>query len=185
MKRFLLFFLMCLVLTPFSTGAQEPMENVEPPRTIVTEIMEGSQGNIEIIIPDDINRNLFPHLFKNEEESASASPKKEGAHSKQAVTKTGKTVKKMQGFRIQVFSEGTNPQTLQARARARGNAIVSKFPKYRGQIYTFSAAPNWYTRVGNFATQAEASKALGELKRAFPQFAGEMRIVKSQVTIVK
>jgi hypothetical protein len=62
---------------------------------------------------------------------------------------------------------------------------VAKFPKYRGQVYSFSSSPNWYTRIGNFRTSAEASAALQEIKRAFPQFASEMRVVKSQIVIIK
>lgn len=94
-------------------------------------------------------------------------------------------VQRRQGYRIQVFSDGRNPSTLQARAQARGNAIVAKFPKYRGQVYSFSSSPNWYTRIGNFKTSEEAQKALDELKRAFPNFAAEMRVVKSQITVIK
>lgn len=101
------------------------------------------------------------------------------------VTTRTSGVKKMQGYRIQVFSDGRNPSTLQARARARGNAIIAKFPKYRDQVYSYSSAPNWYTRVGNFSTSSEAKEALAELKKAFPSFADEMRIVKSQITIIK
>lgn len=94
-------------------------------------------------------------------------------------------VRKTQGYRIQVFSDGRNPSTLQNRAKARGNAIVAKFPKYRGQVYSFSASPNWYTRIGNFQTAKEAETALAELKRAFPAFAAEMRVVKSPITIIR
>ena len=94
-------------------------------------------------------------------------------------------VQKKQGYRIQIFSDGRNPSTLQARAKARGNAIIARFPKYRGQVYSFSSAPNWYTRIGNFQTQKEAGDALNELKRAFPAFAAEMRVVKSPITIIK
>ena len=93
-------------------------------------------------------------------------------------------INKLDGFRIQVFSDGSNQRTLEARARARGNAIVAKFPKYRGQVYSYSSAPNWYTRIGNFRTQAEASAALAELKSAFPSLRTEMRIVKSQIIII-
>lgn len=85
------------------------------------------------------------------------------------------------GFRIQVFSDGRNQSSLEARAKARGNAIVARFPKYRGQVYTFSSAPNWYTRIGNFRSEEEAEKALDELKRSFPNFSSEMRIVKSKI----
>lgn len=213
MKRFLYLLVMCLF--PFVGFAQEPQGEPqtiasETPKMIM-EITEGSGGNIDITIPDDITNNIFPDskppVANNGEQgnepngnpTASTDNKKgNGKESKTTsssnttttkVTKgngpTKKVVRKMQGYRIQVFSDGRNPQTLQARARARGNAVVAKFPKYRGQVYTFSSSPNWYTRIGNFETQAEASKALGELKRAFPQFAGEMRIVKSQVTITK
>lgn len=124
-------------------------------------------------IPDDILTNLSMNPGALKRPGAPVKKRGEGA------------VQKKQGYRIQVFSDGRNPSTLQARAQARGNAIVAKFPKYRGQIYSFSAAPNWYTRIGNFKTQEEASKALAELKRAFPGFAAEMRVVKSQITIIK
>lgn len=87
------------------------------------------------------------------------------------------------GFRIQVFSDGRNQSSLEARAKARGNAIVARFPKYRGQVYTFSSAPNWYTRIGNFRNEEEAQKALDELKRSFPNFSSEMRIVKSKINV--
>ena len=87
------------------------------------------------------------------------------------------------GFRIQVFSDGRNQSSLEARAKARGNAIVARFPKYRGQVYTYSSAPNWYTRIGNFRNKEEAEKALDELKRSFPNFSSEMRIVNSKINV--
>ena len=87
------------------------------------------------------------------------------------------------GYRIQVFSDGRNQSTLEARAKARGNAIVARFPKYRGQVYTYSSAPNWYTRIGNFRNEEEAQKALDELKRSFPGFSSEMRVVRSKINV--
>lgn len=90
---------------------------------------------------------------------------------------------KLNGYRIQVFSDGRNQSSLEARAKARGNAIVARFPKYRGQVYTFSSAPNWYTRIGNFRNEEEAKKALDELKRSFPNFSSEMRVVKSKISV--
>lgn len=93
-------------------------------------------------------------------------------------------INKIQGYRIQVFADGSNQRTLEARARARSNAIIAKFPKYRGQIYSFSSAPNWYTRIGNFRTQEDASAALAELKRAFPGIGNEMRVVRSQIIVI-
>ncbi|MBD5420208.1 MAG: SPOR domain-containing protein [Bacteroides sp.] len=87
------------------------------------------------------------------------------------------------GYRIQVFSDGRNQSTLEARAKARGNAIVARFPKYRGQVYTYSSAPNWYTRIGDFRNEQEAQEALDELKRSFPNFGSEMRVVKSKINV--
>lgn len=138
---------------------------------VVTRITEASDGHITIDIPQDILRQIF---LDN------------GAERKRVQTQPSLKpgINKLDGFRIQVFSDGSNQRTLEARARARGNAIVAKFPKYRGQVYSYSSAPNWYTRIGNFRTQAEASAALAELKSAFPSLRTEMRIVKSQIIII-
>lgn len=137
----------------------------EPETNIVTEIEESSNGNVEIIIPDEI----LDQVLSNKD--VPKKPANTGRH----------TSSKTNGFRIQVFSDGRNQSTLEARAKARGSAIAARFPKFRGQIYTFSSSPNWYTRIGNFRSQAEANAALAELKRAFPQFSSEMRVVKSKI----
>ena len=173
-----------------------------------------SKGSIKVDIPDDIKKNLEKNTGtpqknnnsgttnKNNTNTGKSTNKSNSSSSKnntqtngkkkneQATDNKGKNnlksgVNKLQGYRIQVFSDGRNPTTLQARARARGNAIVAKFPKYRGQVYSFSQSPNWYTRIGNFQTSEEANKALKELKNAFPGFAAEMRVVKSTITIIK
>lgn len=134
----------------------------------VIEMMQTeSNGNVVIDIPENLI-DLILH-----------SSKKEHSHE----IKPG--INKLSGFRIQVFSDGRNQHTLEARAKARGSAILAKFPKYRGQIYTYSSSPNWYTRVGNFLTNSEANAALTELKRAFPNYSSEMRVVKSQIVVVK
>ena len=144
----------------------------------ITNIVTNSEGNVTIDIPDNIMELLFP-------------PVSTGKATKHAPTKQAKVnvlhsgVNKLSGYRVQVFSQGHGQGSVEARAKARGSAIVAKFPKYRGQVYSYSVSPNWYTRVGNFQTSAEASRALSELKRAFPQFAGEMRLVKCQITVVK
>ena len=122
----------------------------------VIEMMQTeSNGNVVIDIPENLI-DLILH-----------SSKKEHSHE----IKPG--INKLSGFRIQVFSDGRNQHTLEARAKARG------------QIYTYSSSPNWYTRVGNFRTNSEANAALTELKRAFPNYSSEMRVVKSQMVVVK
>ena len=134
----------------------------------VEKIMVESNGNITIDIPATILESILQ----------SPSGKKSDAD-----LKTG--INKIAGYRIQVFSDGRNQSTLESRAKARGNMILSKFPKYKGQIYTFSSSPNWYTRIGNFRTASEANSALTELKKAFPNLSSEMRVVKSQIVVIQ
>lgn len=176
MKRFILiksFVLAFLTLTGNAgTVCAQTVESEAQPLSHVKVIIE-QEAIANYDIPEDILKNL---------ETNPGTLKKPGSPVKR---KGEAAVQKKQGYRIQVFSDGRNPSTLQARANARGNAIVAKFPKYRGQVYSFSSAPNWYTRIGNFKTHDEAAKALVELKRAFPSFAAEMRVVKSQITIIK
>lgn len=159
------------MLIPAGSRAQSVSETKEKVQATPFELIEEmSEGKITFEIPETIEENLLS-------EPEPTAPKS----TQQKTVKQGR----MDGYRIQVFSDGRNQSSLQARAKARGSAIVARFPKYRGQVYTFSKSPNWYTRVGNFATQQEAAAAMAELRRAFPQFSSEMRVVKSQVTIRK
>lgn len=135
---------------------------------VVEMIMEESNGNINIDIPAPLLETILH----------ATTGKKTDADLKNGINK-------LAGYRIQVFSDGRNQSTLESRAKARGSMILSKFPKYKGQIYTFSSSPNWYTRVGNFRTSAEANSALTELKKAFPNISSEMRVVKSQIVVIK
>ena len=167
-KRFLIIFLGGILgsQTLFSVSADPDSK-----KNIISEIEEGSNNNIIIEVDDNLLEKLF----------TPAEPTKKNTGN--SGIKTG--YNKSSGFRIQVFSDGRNQHTLEARAKARGNAILAKFPKDRGQIYSYSSSPNWYTRVGNFRTAAEANSALAELKRSFPQFASEMRVVKSKIVVLK
>ena len=133
---------------------------------IVERIVNESDGNVIIEIDQDLLEQILtdPDLGVRKKDTKDPNAKQNG-------------------YRIQVFSDGRNQSSLEARAKARGNAIVARFPKYRGQVYTFSSAPNWYTRIGNFRTEEEARKALDELKRSFPNFSSEMRVVKSKISV--
>lgn len=160
------------VLTGMLSCISTANAEVEPATssTIIEEIESGSEGRITIDIPPAILRLILDEPVK--------APSQEGPTLHPGVNK-------MSGYRIQVFSDGRNQHSLESRAKARGAAILAKFPKYRGQVYSYSESPNWYTRVGNFQTSGEASEALSELKRAFPGFASEMRVVKTQIIVIK
>lgn len=173
-----------IALTAPGVKAEETTAAAAPPNPLI-ELLDSETSIYEYDIPDDILKNLVtaPNALKRPGSVVTSTSS--GKTSSAPTVKKKVTPGKMDGYRVQVFSDGRNPQTLQTRAKARGNAIVAKFPKYRGQIYSFSSSPNWYTRVGNFRTQAEASAALAELRRAFPAFAAEMRVVKSVITAIQ
>ena len=162
LKRFLSLILLSLIGIFIFPGQLSGQENE------IEKIMKASEGKIIIDIPEPILEGIL---------------QTQTGRKGSADLKTG--INKLSGYRIQVFSDGRNQNTLESRAKARGNAILSKFPKYKGQVYTFSRSPNWYTRIGNFRTQAEANSALTELKKAFPGFSSEMRVVKSQIIVIK
>lgn len=158
-----------LCLSTLHLDAQTAPQSSEPAHKSKVEIIEEeSEGRIKIEVSDEILEQILTPPQEKKPQTA--------VHKKSAPGK-------MSGYRIQVFSDGRNQRSLEARARARGSAIASKFPKYRGQVYTFSKSPNWYTRIGNFRTAAEANAALAELRRAFPSFASEMRTVKCQIFV--
>ncbi len=171
MNRLSLLLILPLLLSIWSFTASADEQASETPANVVERIEIDSNGNVDIDIPDNILELILaqPETKRRPERTESLRP----------------GINRLQGFRVQVFSDGRNQGTLQARAKARGNAIVAKFPKYRGQVYSFSKSPNWYTRVGNFRTEREASRALAEMRRAFPSFANEMRVVKCQIVVVK
>lgn len=150
------------------------------PQNPIETIIEQEEAIDCYEIPNDILKNLITNPSNLKRPSSGVKKP-----TTKPTVKVQPNLTKVQGFRVQVFSDGRDPSTLQSRARARGNAIVARFPKYRGQVYSFSSSPNWYTRVGNFETQQEAAAALAELKRAFPAFAAEMRVVKSPITVIK
>lgn len=167
-----LFILSSIIYFPFSVGAQTAASNEEIIPNVITRIEDESEGNIMFVIPENILDKIlndFDTGRRNNNQRENIRP----------------GINRLQGFRIQVFSDGRNQHSLESRAKARGNAIVAKFPKYRGQVYTFSSSPNWYTRIGNFRTMAEATNALDELKRAFPSFAPEMRVVRSKIIVIR
>ncbi|MDE5773383.1 MAG: SPOR domain-containing protein [Muribaculaceae bacterium] len=163
----------CILPSAGQTISNDPIEGeVKPGSNAIEQIVESSNGNVEIIIDDELKEKILTPPESNKQPRNS-----------EPSLKTG--INKMSGYRIQVFADGLNQHSLESRAKARGNAILAKFPKYRGQVYTFSSSPNWYTRVGNFRTESEANDALAQLRAAFPSFANEMRLVKCQIVIVR
>ena len=78
------------------------------------------------------------------------------------------------GYRVQVYADKTE-------ARQRERAIGNSFPQYG--TYVSYASPFWRLRVGDFRSQYEAEKAAAEIKRQFPGYAKEVRVVRDRVNV--
>lgn len=169
--------LMVSSILGIDTYGQQNVATPQASQNAVTNMVEESDGNITIEMP----QTIMDYVIKGPAKPVPQQKVEQAPVEK----KMKKGVNRTTGFRIQVFSDGRNQNTLESRARQRGSEILSRFPKYRGQVYTFSSSPNWYTRVGNFETSQEASAAMAELKRAFPGYAADMRVVKSQIVLVR
>lgn len=82
------------------------------------------------------------------------------------------------GYRIQAYS-GNNPRTSKGDAQSRAEAISTEFPQWA--TYVTFAAPYWRLKVGDFRSYEEAHAALSMLKKQFPDFAREMRLVRDKI----
>lgn len=112
--RILRMVLACVLSISVSFGTKATAQNPnDGDIDIVERIQQESNGNVEIEIP----ASILELILKKD------SPKP--SHE----IRPG--INKLSGFRIQVFSDGRNQHTLEARAKARGSAILARFPKYR------------------------------------------------------
>lgn len=175
MRHFPIIMLCLLLSLSISIKAQEANVSSPDKVNIVERIQSESNGNVVIDIPADVLKDI---LEEPAQRTVSPQPQRKGGSARHERVSN-------QGYRIQIFGDGRNQATLRSRATARANAVCARFPKYRGQVYSFSKSPNWYTRVGNFKSRQEAEAALRQLKRAFPAFSSEMRIVKSTIVPIR
>ena len=81
------------------------------------------------------------------------------------------------GYRVQIYSSNLTRQAKE-KAQEWKNTIESTFVGTRA--YVTYQAPFWKVRVGDFTHYAEAVLFSKELKRTFPNEAGEIIIVKEK-----
>jgi hypothetical protein len=78
--------------------------------------------------------------------------------------KINETLKTMEGFRIQVFSDsGNNSKT---RAQAVQEEVAARFPELG--IYLSFKSPNYRIRVGDFRTRLDAQRFLTDISVEYP-----------------
>lgn len=143
---------------------QSAAADVEPQPSIVDHITAGNSGNI-IIQPRALEDRLDPSAAPAvNEQPAEARP----------------THGRMAGYRVQVFSDN-NVHTAKNEARTKSRHISARFPQYR--TYVLYTSPYWRLKVGDFRTRQEADEAAGEIRKAFPAYSKEIRVVRDRVNI--
>lgn len=154
-------FLPICALLPLIASADD---NVD---TIVDHITAGSSTVVEL--PDALKARLEKDLEQAaEEEQREDLPTVRPANGRMA------------GYRVQVFSDN-NPRTAKAEAGSKQRGIAARFPQY--QTYVSYTSPYWRLKVGDFRTQQEANAAAEELRKAFPAYSKEIRVVRDRVNI--
>lgn len=83
-------------------------------------------------------------------------------------------------YRIQLFSDNRS-RTAKSEAERKASVVKNTFPRL--DVYVTYTSPFWRLRVGNYRSYEEANKMMYELKKAFPEMAGEMRIVRDKANV--
>ncbi len=152
-------YILPVILTALASNA-----DVNTPVTIVDHITTGNDNIINQ--PEQLTRRLFPVIGVEETEL------------KEEIQRPVNG--RMAGFRVQVFSDN-NARTAKNEARSKQRTISSRFPQY--QTYVMYTSPDWRLKVGDFRTQQEANNAADELRKAFPAYSKEIRVVRDRVNI--
>lgn len=153
MKR-LLTAALCAIFTLAMLSAAEPADSLG----IISRLSANPQ--VTVSQPDKLADRLLPARNESAPESDSAAPVKTG------------------GYRVQVFS-GNNPRTARAEAHGRAAAIGAEFPEWA--TYVSFDSPYWRLKVGDFRSYEDGQAALSLLKKHFPAYAKEMRLVRDRI----
>lgn len=89
-------------------------------------------------------------------------------------------MRKVAGYRVQIFSDN-NARTAKNEAESKARLIAEKFPRY--STYVVYSSPYWRLKMGDFRTRDEAEVAATEIKRKFPEFAREIRVVRDRINL--
>ena len=83
------------------------------------------------------------------------------------------------GYRIQVYM-GNNQKKSKSEALKREEMIKEKYPDL--PAYLSFVSPFWRLRIGDFRTHTEALVSMRELLTDFPEFKGQVYVVKDDET---
>ena len=171
-------FICTLILTASQADAQfvnrNPVTDIDVPEgSVYNTSAEESGSKLIVIQPEALKKRI--ELHKKTGETTAFECQDTMLLVSEVAEKT-----KVHGFRIQVFSDN-NQKTSQREARSKEKRINERFPEY--ETYIVYNSPYWRLKVGDFKTEFEAEAAADDIKRAFPEFAREVRIVRDRVNV--
>lgn len=86
------------------------------------------------------------------------------------------------GYRILVYQTNRS-KNAKNNAQKRAKDISVKFPQYH--FYFNYKAPTWRLRLGDFADEESAHRAMKQMRQAFPVYAKEMTIIHDHINVWK
>jgi hypothetical protein len=147
-------------------SAQTVLADDDP--VIITEHINKS-GIITVDQPEALEKRLAPPVAESQSDEAT---EKEATNTRPQ--------RKIGGYRVQVFSDN-NTRTAKTEARSKAKTIADAFPQY--PTYVVYSSPYWRLKVGDFKTKDEADTAAAQIKKAFPAYASEVRVVRDRINV--
>lgn len=86
------------------------------------------------------------------------------------------------GYRILVYNTNRS-KNAKANAQKRAKDISVRFPQYH--FYFNYKAPTWRLRMGDFADEESAHRAMKQMRQAFPMYSKEMTIIHDHINVWK
>lgn len=143
------------------------------PDSIISVSLNNS-GVIKVIQPAELENHLY--IKAADPTIGDENADDDGVMSQNALTR------KVGGYRVQVFSDN-NPRTAKNEARAKAREISQAFQHLR--TYVVFTAPYWRLRVGDFKSAEEAESVASQIKKHFPAYSREIRVVRDRINTVK
>lgn len=166
---------MGLSLMPFMANGTEP----DSTATIIDHIQ--ASGIITVVQPEGMLKRLQGGGAVGERQvlnmGDTGAPATVESSSETESTDAVSGTTKVAGYRVQVFSDN-NARSAKSEARSKAQAI-SEETKLR--TYVVYQSPFWRLKVGDFTTKAEADNAADLIKKKFPSFAREVRVVRDRI----
>lgn len=142
----------------------------------VVERLAEKGSSVTVAAPEQLLRRAAASAADASGENAEASA--DGETTEGEATESRPRGGKIVGYRVQVYADN-NVRSAKSEARQRERMVGGTFPQW--DTYVTYASPYWRLRIGDFRTQYEAERAAADIRRQFPRYAKEVRVVRDRV----